>query len=67
LIIISADNRRCFGVRPKSNTNNEKLLQPVLEKTAILGADITTIPGSILPELWNHQLKSKEINQFSED
>jgi len=38
-----------------------------LEKAAISGADIATIPGSILPKLWTHPLTDKGIDQFLED
>lgn len=38
-----------------------------LEKAAISGADIATIPGSILPKLWSHPLTDKGIDQFLED
>ncbi|MFD2923126.1 fructose-6-phosphate aldolase [Halobacillus naozhouensis] len=38
-----------------------------LEKAAVAGADIATIPGSIFPKLWSHPLTDKGIKQFSED
>src|SRR5699024_334172 len=38
-----------------------------LERAAISGADIATIPGSILPKLWTHPLTDKGIDQFLED
>ena len=38
-----------------------------LEKAAVSGADIATIPGSILPKLWSHPLTDKGIDQFLED
>src|SRR5699024_2626255 len=38
-----------------------------LEKAAISGADIATIPGSILPNLWTHPLTDNGIDQFLED
>lgn len=38
-----------------------------LEKAAIAGADIATIPGSILPKLWSHPLTDNGIDKFLED
>ncbi|WP_019378093.1 fructose-6-phosphate aldolase [Virgibacillus halodenitrificans] len=38
-----------------------------LEKAAIAGADIATIPGSLLPKLWSHPLTDKGIEQFLQD
>ncbi|MDQ0255918.1 transaldolase [Evansella vedderi] len=38
-----------------------------VEKTAIAGADIATIPGSLLPKLWKHPLTDKGIEQFLAD
>lgn len=38
-----------------------------LEDAALAGADIATIPGSILPKLWSHPLTDKGIEQFLED
>jgi transaldolase len=38
-----------------------------VEKTAIAGADIATIPGSLLPKLWKHPLTDKGIEQFLSD
>lgn len=38
-----------------------------LEKAAISGADIATIPGSLLPKLWKHPLTDNGIQQFLED
>ncbi|WP_156854976.1 fructose-6-phosphate aldolase [Oceanobacillus sp. AG] len=38
-----------------------------LEKAATAGADIATIPGSLLPKLWKHPLTDKGIEQFLAD
>lgn len=38
-----------------------------LEKAAIAGADIATIPGSLLPKLWKHPLTDNGIEQFLKD
>ncbi|MDQ0256770.1 transaldolase [Evansella vedderi] len=38
-----------------------------VEKTAVAGADIATIPGSLLPKLWKHPLTDKGIEQFLKD
>ncbi|HLR11715.1 MAG TPA: fructose-6-phosphate aldolase [Sporosarcina sp.] len=38
-----------------------------LEQAAIAGADIATIPGSLLPKLWKHPLTDNGITQFLED
>lgn len=38
-----------------------------LEKAAIAGADIATIPGSLLPKLWKHPLTDNGIEQFLAD
>ncbi|UOE93036.1 fructose-6-phosphate aldolase [Alkalihalobacillus sp. LMS39] len=38
-----------------------------VEKTALAGADIATIPGSLLPKLWKHPLTDKGIEQFLSD
>lgn len=38
-----------------------------VEKTAIAGAHIATIPGSLLPKLWQHPLTDKGIQQFLSD
>lgn len=38
-----------------------------LEKAAISGADIATIPGTLLPKLWEHPLTDKGIKQFLDD
>ncbi|WP_068674967.1 fructose-6-phosphate aldolase [Oceanobacillus sp. Castelsardo] len=38
-----------------------------LEKAAKAGADIATIPGSLLPKLWKHPLTDNGIKQFLED
>lgn len=40
---------------------------PHLEGTALTGADIATIPGSIFPKLWSHPLTNKGIDAFLED
>lgn len=40
---------------------------PHLEGTALTGADIATIPGSIFPKLWSHPLTDKGIDAFLED
>ena len=38
-----------------------------LEKTALVGAHIATIPGDLLPKLWNHPLTHEGITKFMED
>lgn len=38
-----------------------------LEQAAIAGADIATIPGSLLPKLWKHPLTDNGIEQFLND
>ncbi|MFA1819974.1 fructose-6-phosphate aldolase [Virgibacillus oceani] len=38
-----------------------------LEKAALAGADIATIPGSLLPKLWKHPLTDNGITQFLTD
>ncbi|EOH88441.1 fructose-6-phosphate aldolase [Enterococcus pallens] len=38
-----------------------------VEKVAVLGADIATIPGSLFPKLWSHPLTDKGIEQFEKD
>ena len=38
-----------------------------LEKIALTGADIATIPGSIFPKLWSHPLTDKGIEGFLKD
>lgn len=38
-----------------------------LEQAAISGADIATIPGSLLPKLWKHPLTDNGIEQFLND
>ncbi|MFD1848825.1 fructose-6-phosphate aldolase [Oceanobacillus bengalensis] len=38
-----------------------------LEKAALAGADIATIPGSLLPKLWKHPLTDNGITQFLAD
>lgn len=38
-----------------------------LDKAAQAGADIATIPGSLLPKLWEHPLTDKGIEQFLKD
>lgn len=38
-----------------------------LEKAAIAGADIATIPGTLLPKLWKHPLTDNGIEQFLAD
>lgn len=38
-----------------------------LEKAAIAGAHIATIPGSLLPKLWKHPLTDNGIEQFLAD
>ncbi|WP_394238739.1 fructose-6-phosphate aldolase [Niallia oryzisoli] len=38
-----------------------------LEKAAIAGADIATIPGSLFPKLWSHPLTDNGIKQFLAD
>lgn len=38
-----------------------------LEQAAMAGADIATIPGSLLPKLWKHPLTDNGIAQFLED
>lgn len=38
-----------------------------LEQAAIAGAEIATIPGSLLPKLWEHPLTDKGIEQFLSD
>lgn len=40
---------------------------PHLEKTALTGADIATIPGSIFPKLWSHPLTDSGIEGFLAD
>jgi transaldolase len=38
-----------------------------VEKTAIAGADIATIPGSLLLKLWKYPLTDSGIEQFLRD
>ncbi|GAB3063400.1 fructose-6-phosphate aldolase [Virgibacillus ainsalahensis] len=38
-----------------------------LEQAALAGADIATIPGSLLPKLWKHPLTDNGIEQFLAD
>ncbi|WP_085991145.1 fructose-6-phosphate aldolase [Oceanobacillus senegalensis] len=38
-----------------------------LEKAAVAGAHIATIPGSLLPKLWKHPLTDNGIQQFLAD
>lgn len=38
-----------------------------LEQAAVAGADIATIPGSLLPKLWQHPLTDNGIEQFLND
>lgn len=38
-----------------------------LEKAALAGAHIATIPGSLLPKLWKHPLTDNGIEQFLKD
>ncbi|CDQ19381.1 fructose-6-phosphate aldolase [Halobacillus karajensis] len=38
-----------------------------LEKAALGGADIATIPGTLLPKLWTHPLTDNGIQQFLSD
>lgn len=38
-----------------------------VEKAAIAGSHIATIPGSLLPKLWKHPLTDKGIEQFLAD
>lgn len=38
-----------------------------MEASAIAGADIGTIPGSLFPKLWNHPLTDKGIDGFLAD
>lgn len=38
-----------------------------LEKIALTGVDIATIPGSIFPKLWSHPLTDKGIEGFLND
>lgn len=38
-----------------------------LEESALAGADIATIPGSLLPKLWSHPLTDIGIARFLED
>lgn len=38
-----------------------------LESAALAGADIATIPGSLLPKLWKHPLTDNGIEQFLAD
>ncbi|MDY6065327.1 MAG: fructose-6-phosphate aldolase [Finegoldia sp.] len=38
-----------------------------LEKSALVGADIATIPGSIFEKLWTHPLTSQGIEKFKKD
>lgn len=40
---------------------------PHLEGTALAGADIATIPGSIFPKLWSHPLTDRGIDDFLAD
>lgn len=40
---------------------------PHLERIALSGADIATIPGSIFPKLWSHPLTDKGIEDFLND
>lgn len=40
---------------------------PHLEGTALAGADIATIPGSIFPKLWSHPLTDNGIEAFLND
>ncbi len=37
------------------------------EETAIAGADIATVPGSLFPKLWSHPLTDKGIDGFLAD
>ena len=38
-----------------------------LEQSAVAGAHIGTIPGSLLPKLWEHPLTNSGIKTFTED
>lgn len=38
-----------------------------LVQSAVAGAHIATIPGSILPSLWNHPLTTSGIETFMKD
>jgi len=38
-----------------------------VEEAAIAGADIATIPGSVLPQLWKHPLTDSGIDRFLKD
>ena len=40
---------------------------PHLEGSALAGADIATIPGSIFPKLWSHPLTDSGIQAFLDD
>ncbi|EKU93842.1 Transaldolase [Alloiococcus otitis] len=40
---------------------------PHLEGSALAGADIATIPGSIFPKLWSHPLTDSGIQSFLDD
>lgn len=38
-----------------------------VEKVAVLGADIATIPGNLFPKLWSHPLTDNGIKSFMAD
>ena len=40
---------------------------PHLESSALAGADIATVPGSIFPKLWSHPLTDNGIDRFLKD
>lgn len=40
---------------------------PHLEGSALAGADIATVPGSIFPKLWSHPLTDNGIDSFLKD
>lgn len=40
---------------------------PHLEGSALAGADIATVPGSIFPKLWSHPLTDRGIDSFLAD
>ena len=38
-----------------------------MEKAALVGADIATIPFKVIEQLYNHPLTDKGLKQFLED
>ena len=38
-----------------------------IEQAALAGADIATVPFSILKEMYNHELTTSGLKQFAED